>query len=159
MMSRDGRFNPNIPSCYTIIENERGEWLFVLRKHTGYMDGQYGLPGGRVEPGEPADLGAANEVAEEVGLGLRLADLQLVHVQHRSKAGDPDEFGQILDPRIDFYFKPTRWSGQPVNAEPHRHSEIAWLDPDDLPKNVMVFIADAIMQIRKGKTFSRHGRW
>jgi hypothetical protein len=31
------------------------------------------------------------------------------------------------DTRIGFAFTPRAWDGEPVNAEPHKHSELIWV--------------------------------
>jgi 8-oxo-dGTP diphosphatase len=149
--------NPSIPACYLILEKPDGEWLFVLREDTGYMDGDYGLIGGSVEPGESFDEGAVREGAEEAGVTVRTDDIRLVHVMHRNKAPETKPDGTAMEPRIDTYWLTHVWSGKPVNGEPQRHAAIQWLDPDALPVNVVDFQAVAIKAIREGKPYSRFG--
>lgn len=51
-----------------IVENERGEMLWIERK------GKWDLPKGKVEPGEGIEAAAVREVMEETGIG----ELELV---------------------------------------------------------------------------------
>ncbi|QQS18886.1 NUDIX domain-containing protein [Candidatus Saccharibacteria bacterium] len=48
---------------------KRGDkYLFVRRAHTDWMNGYYGLPSGKVEPGEGFFAAAIREAKEEVGV-------------------------------------------------------------------------------------------
>ena len=38
-----------IVSVYLVLQNTDGKVLLLLRKNTGYCDGQYGLPAGHVD--------------------------------------------------------------------------------------------------------------
>ena len=68
---------------------ERGdEILLSHRKNSGYHDGEYGVPTGHIIDGEPASGAAIRKAREEVGLKLRLSDILLAHVMHRSSKSD-----------------------------------------------------------------------
>lgn len=137
------------PACYVIVR--RGtEILFVLREHTGFMDGTYSLPAGRVEAGETYAEGAIREALEEVGLQIRLVALEHAYTAHRMNQTENLA-------RTDVYFEVSEWQGEPHNAEPERHSGIAWLAIDDLPDNIMDFQRDALLQIAIGKTYGEFG--
>ncbi|WP_432832492.1 NUDIX domain-containing protein [Dactylosporangium sp. CA-092794] len=57
-----------------LIRDPAGRVLFVVPNYKPYLD----IPGGIVEPGEPPSAACAREVAEEVGLELRIGPLLLV---------------------------------------------------------------------------------
>jgi hypothetical protein len=64
-------------------------------------------------------------------------------------------------PRFGFFFEPEHWSGEPVNREPGKHSELIWADPAHLPPDTVDYTATAISAIEEGKHFlvtdgSRH---
>jgi ADP-ribose pyrophosphatase YjhB (NUDIX family) len=52
------RGTTNVPSCYVLVR-DGDKILFVLREHTGFMDGKYSLPAGHVEEGERFTQAAA----------------------------------------------------------------------------------------------------
>jgi NAD+ diphosphatase len=52
-----------------IVENERGEILFVKRKHDPFK-GTWNTPGGFLEPQETGEEAACRELREETGLKL-----------------------------------------------------------------------------------------
>lgn len=138
------------PACYVIVR--RGtDVLFVMREHTGYMDGYYSLPAGRVEVGETYAEGAIREAKEEVGLQIHPKNLQHAFTAHRFSQGQQPEA------RTDVYFNVTDWSGEPQNMEPERHSAIAWLPFDNLPENVMDYQRAALLEIADGKSYGEHG--
>jgi 8-oxo-dGTP pyrophosphatase MutT (NUDIX family) len=57
----------------------RGDEVFcILRAHTGWMDGKYGLPAGRVEKGESFMQAALREAHEEAGVVIQRQDLKPV---------------------------------------------------------------------------------
>jgi 8-oxo-dGTP diphosphatase len=127
-----------------------GEVLFLLRENTGYKDGEYGLPSGRVEDNESFSAGAIRETQEEVGLTLGPKNMRHLHTMHR--------FSDLNnDVRVDVFFAVDNWEGEPKNAEPHKHSELAWLELNKLPDNVMDYVAYALKQIAQGKTYSEFG--
>jgi nucleoside triphosphatase len=52
-----------------LICNERGAWLLCrMPPDRGVFPGQWGLPGGGIEPGEVAETALRRELHEEVGL-------------------------------------------------------------------------------------------
>lgn len=142
--------SPNYPACYVIIRKE-DKILFVLRENTGYLDGNYCLPAGRVEEGETFLQGARREALEEVGLTLDPAHLRHIHTMHRYTVTSNNKAW------VDVYFDVLEWSGEPVNTEPDKHSRIEWLPIDDLPENIMDYQRHALLEIAKGQSYSEFG--
>jgi len=138
------------PACYVLIRKDN-TLLFVLRENTGFMDGCYSLPAGRVEHGETYAQGAAREALEEVGLTVALADLRHVFTGHRWDGS------QEPPTRVDVYFEALKWTGTPSNLEPEKHSNIAWLPVDNLPENIMSYQRSALLKIFAGETYEEHG--
>jgi len=123
--------------------------IFVKREHTGYMDGMHGLPSGRVEPGEPYSVAAAREAFEEVGLQVSPDDISFLYLQHRFS-----EDGSVW---TDVFFDAGDWHGEPVNAEPDKHSDIGWIDSRYLPDEVMPYQKYALERIAEGKMYGEWG--
>jgi 8-oxo-dGTP pyrophosphatase MutT (NUDIX family) len=104
--------------------------LLILRRsvHLDFAPGEWDVPSGKGEPGEPITTTAIRELREETGVVAAEADLRLVHVVHGSWGAEvPGMFMALV-------FHTDRWSGAPHNAEPHKHDTIAWVSPDDLPR-------------------------
>jgi 8-oxo-dGTP pyrophosphatase MutT (NUDIX family) len=111
-----------------------GELLLSKRANTGYRDGDFGLVSGHVDGGEPLAVAAAREALEEVGVLIDPGDLRLKTVMHRRHE----------DERIGFFFEPARWTGEIINAEPHKCDALGWFAPDALPANTIGYIREAI---------------
>lgn len=130
-----------------VIIRKQNKIACLLRSGTDWMNGYYGLPAGKVEYGERATTGAVREALEEIGVTIKESDLKLMHVAHRKAIDDTDSW-------IDLIFETEQWDGEPRNAEPKKHSELAWLDPSDLPENVLPVLAHVFKQMENGKTYS-----
>lgn len=130
-----------------LVRNE--ELLFLRRCHTGYCDEQLGLPSGHVEEGESILQAVVREASEEIGLVLHPDHLDLVHVRDRNA-----EDGH----RVDFFFVCDTWEGTVHNAEPHKCSELMWINPTQLPDDVIPYIQEVIQHIASGSLLS-HEQW
>lgn len=141
-----------IPSCYLLLIRD-GKILLSCRANTGFQDGNWGLPSGHFEGDESASAATAREVQEEVGLVIPEQDLQCVHVMHRR--GGPGQRKE--NERIDFFFTPEKWTGEPINAEPDKCSAIEWFPLDQLPENTIDYVRKAIGYYTSGVQFSEYG--
>ena len=56
--------------------------LLALRQGTGYADGQWNLPSGKLDAGEMVDAAVCREAGEEVGLRLKPEDLRFSVLLH-----------------------------------------------------------------------------
>lgn len=138
-------------ACFVVLEKDR-KVAMVLRKNTGWMDGYYGLPAGKVEYGEPYAPAAVREAKEEAGVDIDVNDLQFVHVAHRH--GEDEK--EMMD-WVDVYFEAERWSGEPYNAEEEKSERLDWIDLDDLPDNIVPPQKAALEEIAKGSHYSEYG--
>jgi 8-oxo-dGTP diphosphatase len=140
---------PQMPACYMLFR-KNDEMLFVLRENTGYKDGEYSLPAGRVEEGETFSQGALREAQEEVGLTLDSQNVKQIYTQHRKSVDN----GTVW---VDVFFEVAKWDGEPINGVPNEHSQIDWLDVNNLPANIMDYQKFALEQILAGKTYGEFG--
>lgn len=129
------------------------ELLLVLRSATGYEDGNYCLPSGRVEEDESFTAAAVREVLEETGLKLDQNEVGFVYLQHRRSL---NELGE-QEVWIDTFFEAGTWHGTPENAEPDKHAEVAWAYPDDLPDNMIASHRFALQRIAEGHVYGEFG--
>ena len=138
-------------ACFVLLR--RGDKIaMVLRKNTGWMDGYYGLPAGKLEYHETFSTGAIREALEEAGVTILEESLQFAHVAHRHAEKD-DEFMDW----VDVYFEVSSWEGEPHNAEQEKSERLDWLDMNNLPKNIVPPQLDAIKHITKGEKYSEYG--
>lgn len=112
------------------------------------MNGYYGLPAGKVEKDENFLDAAVREVKEEVGVKVLRTDLKLVMTAHRN---EPDSMW------VDIFFTPVKYDGELYNAEPDVHGELAWLDPRNLPENMVPAVRFYIEHIEAGDSYCEYG--
>lgn len=123
--------------------------LLALRDGTGYADGQWNLPSGKLNDGEDIVTALVRETREEIGLRLRHHDVRMAtSVHHRSPEGQA---------RVGFFFHALSWHGEPYNAEPHKCARIDWFHMDHLPVNTVPYSRAGIDLFRRGETFGLHG--
>ncbi|MBC7708072.1 NUDIX domain-containing protein [Polaromonas sp.] len=134
-------------ACYLLLK-QNGKYAFVLRANTGWRDGYYGLPAGKVEKNESYIQGAIREAQEEVGVTLQATNLKHVLTSHRFEDGSD---------WVDVVFEADKWEGEVVNNEPHMHGELAWFGLDNLPENINPSLGLMLEQIADGNNFFEYG--
>ena len=135
-------------AAFVILERD-GKILLSRRFNTGYADGQYQMPSGHVEADEFPIVAAAREAKEEVGVDIDITDLEFVHASYRINHMD------AVGDYVDFFFKATKWAGEPFNAEPEKCDDVIWVPMTDLPANVVPVMKEVIAHIIKGSPFSQ----
>lgn len=92
------------------------------------------LPGGHVEAGEDSRAALVRELREELGVEAVVT-------------GGPIARTVAADFVMDVWAVRT-WSGEPVNAAPHEHDDLAWLAPGDLAGRALAH-PDLPAQVRR----------
>lgn len=133
-----------------VILRRAGRVLLLRRAGDVYASGQFCLPSGHLERGESIPAAAVRETFEETGIALDPAKLRHVLSIHQRNPG-------TADTRIGFAFTPGVWDGEPVNAEPRKHSELVWADPAALPPDTAEYTAAVIAAAERGLTFTVNG--
>jgi 8-oxo-dGTP diphosphatase len=54
-----------------LVDEKANKVLLLKRANTGFLDGFWSVPAGRLDEGESASVGAKRELLEEVGLKTR----------------------------------------------------------------------------------------
>ena len=132
---------------YLVLERAK-KILLVRHAHTGYRDGEFGLPGGHIEAGEPASAAALREARDLLGLKVSMPELSLAHVMHRSEAsGTPDD-------NIDFYFLVQNFPGEAVDKVPEKYDALQWAAWTELPDKTIPEVRYALQCIQQDKVYS-----
>jgi 8-oxo-dGTP diphosphatase len=122
--------------------------LLALRENTGYDDGLWNLPSGKLEHGEDALSGMIREAREEIGLELAPIALRLAATVHHRAAPGHGRIGLVFAAAFD----PSS-HGIPVNAEPHKCGGLGWFPADALPAEMSGYSADCVRAHRSGTPF------
>ncbi|GAB3403445.1 NUDIX hydrolase [Flindersiella endophytica] len=135
-----------------LILTRGDEVLLALRQGTGYADGCWNVPSGKLEAGEPLEAALRREAHEEIGLSLAPGEAQFVSTVHYRN--------QAEVARIGFFFHATHdplRHGEPVNAEPHKCAKIAWYPLDAVPETTYPYTTAGIVAFRRGERLVHHG--
>ncbi|MDV6374234.1 NUDIX domain-containing protein [Deinococcus arenicola] len=118
---------------WLVMQDEAGRILLGRRDGTTYMNGLWGLPGGRVERGEALMNAAVREVEEEMGLRVEVASLRALGVSRFDIDGLQG---------TDFLFTTRQWAGEPTPLD--NTSEVGWFAPDALPDDCLPWLPDVM---------------
>lgn len=75
--------------------------LLAQRQRTGYADGQWNLPSGKVEPGEHAIAAIVREAREEIGIRLEADIVRPVGAVHYRKPEGQTRLGLFFTTETD----------------------------------------------------------
>ncbi len=134
-------------AVYLVLRRDR-EVLLGLRRGTGYEDGRWGLPSGKVEADESFEAAVLREAREEVGVIVAPGDLRLVHLLHRRV---PEGLW------VDAFFETRRWEGRERNLEPAKCGALGWFPIDALPADAVPYVADALAALAVGRGHGERG--
>jgi 8-oxo-dGTP diphosphatase len=115
---------------------------------TGYKDGAWGPPSGKVEAGETYTEAAIRELGEETGICVRPCDILFLHAIERV----PTSGGHW----VGVFFAVDVAGSKPVNREPHKHSALHYFPISALPDRTVDYVRYVIDAVRRGE---RHSEW
>ena len=121
--------------------------LLLRRYNTGYEDGNYSVVAGHQDGGEQLMAAMVREAREEAGINISPSNLRVVGVMHLM--GDREY--------VSFFLHTSEWSGEVVNAEPHKCDDLSWFEIDSLTGNTIPYIRRAIENFRDGVWFDSYG--
>lgn len=114
-----------------VIVHDRatGKVLLIQRgPHAKFAPGHWDLPVGKADKGEVITTTAVRELKEETGLIVDPAELKVAGIIHGAWGVEaPNGFLTVV-------FVTEGWSGEPVNAEPHKHEQVSWIDVSTVPE-------------------------
>jgi 8-oxo-dGTP pyrophosphatase MutT (NUDIX family) len=123
-----------------------GQVLLGRRANTGYGDGAYEPPSGRLDERETIVEAAVKVAAEEARIVLDPACVTLAHVMH-----DVSGSG-----RIAFFLTAESWDGPAAADAADGYSDLGWFPVDALPANMMDRARVAIRNFANGARFSTY---
>lgn len=129
---------------------DHGTVLLGRRRNTGYAAGLWHLPAGHMERGEPVTRSMTREAEEELDITIAESDLELVHTLHHLDADDGRS-------RLQLFFRPVHYEGEPRNAEPHKCEELRRWPLDRLPTDIVPYTAHALAALARGSRLSTVG--
>jgi ADP-ribose pyrophosphatase YjhB (NUDIX family) len=121
------------------------EVLLGRRANTGYGDGAYEPPSGRLAERETLVEAAVRVAAAQVGIALDPTQVSLAHVMHDvSGAG-----------RMAFFLTTDAWAGEAGTAV-NSYSDFGWFPLCELPANMIDRARVAVRNFAAGARFSTY---
>lgn len=112
--------------CGALIRNEAGELLLIQRLKEPEA-GYWGLPGGKIDFGEPAKTATIREIAEELGIKIEITGLAGL-TETIDKGDGMHWVAPVYAARIV--------QGEPYLVEPEKHGGWGWFSHGDLPEKL-----------------------
>ncbi|MEU7740026.1 MULTISPECIES: NUDIX domain-containing protein [unclassified Nonomuraea] len=113
-----------------IIHDQEQRRVLLIRRgrQAKFAPDHWDLPVGKAGKGEVITQTAVRELKEETGLVVDPADLRVAGLIHCAWGVEaPNGFVTVV-------FVASEWSGDPFNAEPHNHGDVAWHPVDEVPE-------------------------
>ncbi|MEJ1161835.1 NUDIX hydrolase [Prosthecomicrobium sp. N25] len=132
-MNQEGRRRKPRSGCGAAILRDGA--LYLLKRVKQPEAGHWGLPGGKVDWGEPVGAAIEREVAEELGIGVR--SKRLLCVVDLIDRGDGEHW-------ISPVYLVTAFEGEPENREPAKHAGVGWFALDALPAPLTTATVEAL---------------
>ena len=120
-------------AAYAFVTSSRGVLMTQFSDRTN-AQGQWGLPGGGIEPEEAPDRAVVREVWEESGQVIEVGELALVHTSHwigRAPSGRLEDFHAVRLVHRASCHSPTE---PVVNDVGGTTAAAAWVPPTDLDR-------------------------
>jgi 8-oxo-dGTP diphosphatase len=151
-MSPSVSSSPTHPVDVFLLLADRDRVLLALRDGTGFADGQWNLPSGKLEAGEDAVTAVRRESLEEIGVRLAPEDLSLVVTVHRRNDNGRGRLGLVFAARYD-----PAAHGEPFNNEPHKCAGLDWFHAGELPANTFPSSSAGVAAWRAGSPLALSG--
>lgn len=143
---KDAGLNRVVPAVGTVCF--KGDDVLLIRRGTKPLQGQWSLPGGRIERGERAEIAALRELEEETAIAARIVALvDVVDAIFTSR-----QSGEVTRHYLLFDYAAIWTAGEPAAGDDAAHAE--WISPDRLDQlelwdETRRIIAAARLAVRK----------
>lgn len=137
-----------VPVSVHLILIKNQKILLMKRKNTGFADGLFCLPAGKLEENENTIEAMIREAKEELDINIKKENIKVVQVMNR-KGNDKE--------RIDYFFISNKYEGKIKNNETNKCEILKWFDLDKLPNDIVPYIKLSIENYQNDVKFSFFG--
>ncbi|MFJ8956513.1 methyltransferase, FxLD system [Streptomyces sp. NPDC102381] len=142
---RDHR-SRSIIGAHLVLLRDGAVLLGKRHPSSAFAPSTWHLPAGHREDTESAVTCMVRETEEETGLRISEGDLSLVHVLDLLDPGSSI-------PRMQLFFAPSCWEGEPVVREPECCTEWQWWPLDALPEPIVDYTRVALETMYNGPSY------
>lgn len=124
-----------------IVHDEATKRVLLLQRGAGskFAPLHWDFPSGKADKGESVTAAAIRELKEETGLTVDHAALKVAGIIHGAWGVEaPNGFLTVI-------FAARTWQGEPVNAEPRKHAQIAWFPVNKVPAELVPDRREALL--------------
>ena len=129
-----------------IVHDQAADRVLLLQRspEAKFAPLHWDLPVGKADKGEVITSTAVRELQEETGLIVDPADLKVAGLIHGAWGVEaPNGFLTVV-------FVAHNWTGEPVNAEPRKHSQVRWFPVQQVPLEFVSTTREALMNYLEG---------
>ena len=137
-----------------IVHDQQAGRVLLLQRaaEAKFAPLHWDLPVGKADKGEAITTTAVRELKEETGLVVDPAALKVAGIIHSAHGVE------ALNRFLTVVFAAHSWKGEPVNAEPHKHSRVEWFPAEQVPsKFVSTTRAALVSYLNDGPMVSTEG--
>jgi 8-oxo-dGTP pyrophosphatase MutT (NUDIX family) len=123
-----------------VLDDALGRVLLLQRgAGSKFAPLHWDLPSGKADKGEPVTAAAVRELREETGLTADPGALKIAGIIHGAWGVEaPNGFLTVI-------FAARSWAGEPVNAEPRKHAQVAWFPASQVPDELVPDRREALL--------------
>ncbi|MGW2695683.1 methyltransferase, FxLD system [Streptomyces sp. NPDC001296] len=140
----------SIIGAHLVLIRDGAVLLGKRHPSSAFAPSTWHLPAGHREDTESAVACMVREAEEETGLRIPESELSLVHVLDLLDPGSPI-------PRVQLFFAPSQWEGEPLVREPECCTEWRWFPLGAPPEPVVEYTRVALEAISRGALYTPMG--
>lgn len=135
-----------LSAVYLIIKDDNGNILLQRRQGSKLWPNFLALPAGHIDKGELSKEAAIREAYEELGIEIEEKDLISKYVLCRKN--------KSIKPYFDIFFEVKKYKNEIRIAEPEKCTELKWVNPSNLPDDIIPYEIEVLNEIDDGNTYS-----